>query len=183
MSMTKPLIVAYFDGDPEVRILSHFAHTPFELDGERFESVECFWVHLKTEDPKLRKLIAKIPDGLEVKRVGIQLKNEMRSFGATSMFSYHGQLYNVGSEAHHILIERANRAKVDQNPAVRDALIESGTRPLRHMLRNRYGQWRVGNSPALPAVVFDNMLMKIRTELFHNNFRPTLPLPDGIKTD
>jgi predicted NAD-dependent protein-ADP-ribosyltransferase YbiA (DUF1768 family) len=40
----KNIINIGFKGETETeRMLSNFAHTPFELDGVRYESVEGFW--------------------------------------------------------------------------------------------------------------------------------------------
>jgi predicted NAD-dependent protein-ADP-ribosyltransferase YbiA (DUF1768 family) len=173
---TNTLIIAFFDGDPEVKILSNFAHTPFELDGYQYESVEGFWQSLKTEDEELRNIIRTLY-GISAKRAGRMVR------GSASVFTYMNNLYRVGSEAHHKLFERAIRAKVSQNKEVEDSLRESGNLILKHMLKNKYNQWRVGDSPSLPAFVFENILMKIRTELQQNSFVPTLELPKGITED
>lgn len=174
--MNKPVIIAYFDGDEEGKILSHFAWTPFELDGIKYNTVEGFWQSLKTEIPVLREKIGKL-DGLAAK----QAANTIKRYGnSANIFTYQDKLYSVGSQAHHILLERANRAKYAQCEEARQALIATKNRPLKHMLKNKFNQWRLGNSPALPAITFERMLEQIRTELLDGTFEENLPLPNGI---
>lgn len=172
----KPLIIAFFDGDPEVKLLSNFANTPFTLDGVTYQSVECFWQSLKTENAQARLDIAAITDGLEVKRIGAELRKE------SNVFTYDDKLYMAGSKEHHLLLERAIRAKVGQNPSVLVCLERTENRILRHMIKNRFGQWRTGDSPALPARVFEDILTRIRQEILNCSFtdRTLEPLPRGL---
>jgi protein GP30.3 len=174
MTNSTPLIVGFFDGDEEVRILSNFAQTPFSLDDLTYQSVEGFWQGLKTEMPMFRRNIAEL-HGLAAKSAG-----RVVATGNSRLFTYMTRLYIVGSEAHHVLLERAIRAKTAQNPAVQYVFAASQNRPLRHMIRSRYGTWRVGDSPALPAIVFEQILTRIRSELQSNTFVETLSLPAGI---
>lgn len=156
------------------RVLSNFARTPFVLDGVRYESTEVFWQCLKIADVEARAMMAEVTDPLAAKRIGNQFLN------GSQIFTYGGQLYRIGSREHHTLLERAIRAKVAQNDSVRRALLESGNATIRHLLMNKYGQFRVGNSPQLPAMVFEAMLTNIRTELQKGTFQETLPLPIGF---
>lgn len=176
--MTKPLIIAYFGGDPEVRLLSNLAHTPFTLDDQRYESVETFWHSLKTEVIAERKEIAAITDGWEVKQLGGMIPKK------SNVFTYGDNLYMVGSREHHILLERAIRAKVGQNPSVLVCLERTEDRVLRHMIVNRFGQFRTGDSPALPARVFEDILTRIRQEVltcsFKDQYESLPPLPKGL---
>lgn len=54
------------------RLLSNFAHTPFILDGETFESVEGYWYWIQTGDERLRHL-----HGFEAKDLGRRLAAQM----------------------------------------------------------------------------------------------------------
>ena len=170
-----PLIVAYYDGDSEVQLLSNFALTPFLLDEMKYQSVEGFWQGLKTEIPSIRSDIAMLSRGLDAKRIGQELST-------SNIFSYAGNLYARGSEQHHALLERAIRAKTQQNIEVQKCFIDSYPRPLLHMIKNRFGQLRTGDSPTLPAKVFEDILQRIRIELIENTFDfETLPvLPSGF---
>src|SRR5690348_3907726 len=170
----KPIIIAYYDGDEEGKILSNFAKTPFALDGQQYWTVEAFWQSLKTEDPIIREKVASLHEGIDAKQLGKFLSSTKQ------IFTYQGKLYRVGSEAHHQLLERALRAKTAQNPTVQEALQKTGIRPLRHALKNRFGQWRPGDSPALPAITFELLWTRIRQELRDGTFHETLPLPQGI---
>lgn len=171
------LIVAYYGGDEEVRLLSNFAHTPFVLDGERYESVEGFWQSLKTEDPILRRKIASMVEPLDTRQLGRSVAN------GSSVFTYRNKMYVVASLEHHILLERAIRAKVDQNEDVALQLLQSHPRPLRHRTRNRFGVWRPGDSPSLPAIVFENILLRIREELVADRFVADMPQPEGLSVE
>lgn len=171
----KPLIVSYYDGDSDVQCLSNFARTPFELDRIKYFTVEAFWQSLKFHDPIMRAKVASLTEGFDAKQMGQKAQGTL-----VTWFEYKGNYYKVGSPDHHLLLERAIRAKVAQNQSVRNALKLSGTRPLKHMLRSPYGTWRPGDSPSLPARTFENMLMEIREELSRGFFTPDLPLPPGI---
>lgn len=174
--MNTPLIVAYYDGDSEVQILSNFANTPFTLDGISYLCVEGFWQSLKTEDQIIRQRFSHL-GGLDAKQLGNQIKS------GAQVFTYKNKLYRVGSQQHHILLERAIRAKTEQNPQVVESFRLSGWRPLKHMLKNKYNQWRPGDSPSLPAIAFENILLKLREELALNKFTPTIDLPAGLTDD
>lgn len=174
MSLRDAIIIAYFDGDEDYKILSNFAVTPFKLDGVTYQTVEAFWQCLKVPDSELRAKVAALPDGITAKSVSKLIPS------AAQHFEYEGNIYKVGSEAHHKLLERAIRAKVEQNIEVRHALLLSGVRPLKHMLVNKFGGWRSGDSPALPAIVFERILTTIRTELHEGRFVPDMPLPKGL---
>jgi predicted NAD-dependent protein-ADP-ribosyltransferase YbiA (DUF1768 family) len=170
-----PLVIAYFGGDPEVKILSNFARSPFQLDNHRYYTVEAYWQMLKVDNEITRQKMRLIEDGYEAKQYGSMLKVESKQ-----LFTYEGQLYQAGSEAHHGLLERAIRAKTGQSSIVKKTLIQTGNRPLKHMLRNKFGTWRTGDSPSLPAIVFEDIWTKIREELINDEFSEFMALPDGV---
>jgi len=170
----KPLVIAYFNGDPSVKILSNFAHTPFVLDGLKYQTVEGFWQMLKTEDETVRYAMRNLTSGVEVKKLSMSYTSY------AGVFSYMGNLYAVASKEHHILLERAIRAKIAQNVDVWQTLIETGDRPLKHLLRNRFGQWRVGDSPSLPAIVFERILTDARKECIETGTLTLPSIPQGI---
>lgn len=169
----KPLIIAYFDGDEEVKLLSNFAPTPFVLDGRKYGTVESFWQSLKFDDEIMRNKVASLTEGVDAKQMG-------KFAPIAQVFLYEGDFYRIASQEHHILLERAIRAKVAQNENVEIALRNSHPRLLKHMIKNRFGTWRAANSPALPAVTFERILTKIRNELIMDIFNPDLPLPSGF---
>jgi len=66
-------IVSHAEG-PE-HLLSNFAHTPFELDGMCFESVEGLLQGLKEEDPEKQvRIFGK--HGKQAKRAGTKARNQ-----------------------------------------------------------------------------------------------------------
>lgn len=173
----QPLVIAYFDGDKEVQLLSNFAYSPFELDGIKYFTVEAFWQSLKFVDPIMRAKVASLSDGWDAKQMGHFAKGTL-----STRFEYKGNIYKIGSSEHHFLLERALRAKTEQNEEVQKVLLSTGNRLLLHRFKTKYGAWRPGDSPALPASMFEFMWMLIRTELQTCVFRAELPLPDGIQS-
>jgi predicted NAD-dependent protein-ADP-ribosyltransferase YbiA (DUF1768 family) len=174
-STNSPVIIAFFfDGEPPFRVLSNFAYSPFKLDDILYNSVEAFWQSLKTEIPALRQEIYTMW-GLPAKQAGRLVQQQ-----GTSLFTYVGNIYKIGSEQHHTLLERALRAKFGQHTDSKNALLATGNRPLKHVIKNKFGQFRPGDSPALPAIVFERMLLKIREELQDNTFNETIEIPKGL---
>lgn len=55
------------------RLLSNFAHTPFECEDGRFASVEGYWYWLGTSDPRRERL--RELHGYEAKRIGRELRS------------------------------------------------------------------------------------------------------------
>lgn len=174
--MTDSLIIAYYDGDSEVQILSNFARTPFELDGYFYESVEGFWQSLKTDDPIMRQKFSSLY-AADARQLGRSLAFKTRKY-----FTYYSRRYVIGSPEHHTLLERAMRAKTGQNGEVVRCLKLSQNRPLSHCLKTPDGRWRPANSPALPASVFERIWDQIRLEVINDKFVPywDITLPQGI---
>src|SRR5262245_49804869 len=63
----EPINVISASRDPRAQLISNFAHTPFDLDGEHYESVEGFWQGLRFEARAERRRIAALW-GKEAKR-------------------------------------------------------------------------------------------------------------------
>lgn len=87
------------------RLLSNFAHTPFKLGDNWFESVEGWWYWRKTGDERLRHL-----HGLEAKHLGQSLPQR---FGGPIADPTREELLAV------------YQAKCDQNPRVRELLLKN----------------------------------------------------------
>lgn len=173
----EPVVIAFYDGDESGRMLSNFAYSPFILDEKHYSTVEGFWQSLKFgHDPVMQEKIALMTDGIDAKQQG-------RFAPSAQVFEYCNNLYAVGSQAHHVLLERALRAKFGQNELYRTILLDTGVRPLKHRFKNRHGVWRSGDSPRLPAIVFERILEQIRYELKEGTFREEMALPVGIDTN
>ncbi len=146
----RPLNVVSTSTNEAARLLSNFAHTPFVLDDLRYHSVEGFYVSLKFSDAKKRREMAKL-FGAEAKDAGKSTKPTETTYGGVTI--------KMGSAEHQALIGRAIRAKIEQNPAVAKALIESYPRELIHDT-GRPDHPKTN----FPAAVFVKVLTELRDE-------------------
>jgi hypothetical protein len=71
--------------------------------------------------------------------------------------SYGGEDIVVGTWAHWRLMERACRAKFEQNAEARAALLATGERPLTHILPH--------DSKSIPGAIMADIWMRIRKSL------------------
>jgi predicted NAD-dependent protein-ADP-ribosyltransferase YbiA (DUF1768 family) len=116
--MPEPLNVVSNSVDPIARMISNFAVAPFELDSRRYRSVESFWQGLKFSDEHDRRPLADL-DGPQARSEG-----DKHGYGAT--VNYGGEDIVVGTSAHWRLMERACRAKFEQNAEAGAALLSTG---------------------------------------------------------
>jgi predicted NAD-dependent protein-ADP-ribosyltransferase YbiA (DUF1768 family) len=135
--------------DPIARMISNFATAPFDLDGQRYQSVESFWQGLKFPSDSDRRRLAQL-EGAQARGEG-----EKQGYGAT--VSYGGQEIAVGTWSHWQLMERACRAKFEQSAEARAALLATGDRPLTHIVRR--------DSKTIPGVIMAQIWMRIRKDL------------------
>ncbi len=137
------------DAPPPFDLISNFAHTPFELDGARFASVEGFWQSLRVDDPAERTRIAAL-HGTDAKRAtGTAARRET--------FVHGGRTIHAGTYAHWRLMRRAVIAKFAQNAEARAALLATGTRPLTHKVRS--------DSRTIPGVIMADIWMAVRRRI------------------
>jgi predicted NAD-dependent protein-ADP-ribosyltransferase YbiA (DUF1768 family) len=125
----------------DLGILSNFAATPFLLRGKRYASVEGFWqMMLYPEGPDdaransagivwrhTRDEVAQM-SGFEAKDAGTLAEENMRSMGI-DWVTFEGKRMAYRSKAkgeHYRLILEAMRAKLAQNPKVREILLATG---------------------------------------------------------
>lgn len=137
--------------DWRAKRLSNFSADPFVLDGVRFASVEGFIQGTKFPESDLRRKQAFQSVGREAKRFGKDVKRKF--------VWWQGQTIPYGSQEHHRLIERAIRAKFEQNHEALKALIATKDMTLTHDL----GHSESPNT-SLPAKVFCDILTLIREE-------------------
>jgi len=154
------LNIASYSDDWRAQLLSSFAHTPFSLwcgaREIRLESVEGFWQGLKfSEGSAARERIFALW-GLDAKRAGANA-SPIETVG------FCGERIEVGSPRHHQLAEKAMRAKLDQNPDVRRALLATAGLRLTHELVDETGG-PVPDSLTLPASVFCAIWTRLRQE-------------------
>jgi predicted NAD-dependent protein-ADP-ribosyltransferase YbiA (DUF1768 family) len=145
----EPINVTSMSPDPQVKLISNFAHAPFELDGEEYASVEGFWQGLKFEKRADRRRIAEL-SGKQARNAG-----EEQPYGES--ITYAGEAIPVGTWRHWELMERACRAKFTQNDEAREALLATGNRPLTHRVRR--------DSKSIPGVIMADIWMRIRRSL------------------
>lgn len=145
----EPINVTSSAADANLRLISNFAHTPFELDGKQYASVEGFWQGLKFADERRRREIALLHGGA-ARRAGIEAP-------AAVTFEYAGQSFRVGTIDHWRLMERACWEKFSQHDSARNALLGTGDRPLVHKTRK--------DSQTIPGVIMADIWMRIRRRL------------------
>jgi predicted NAD-dependent protein-ADP-ribosyltransferase YbiA (DUF1768 family) len=130
----------------ELGILSNFAATPFTLRGSRYASVEGFWqMMLYPEGPAdprakvpgvawqhTREAVARMT-AFEAKDAGTAAEENMRKMGI-DWVTFEGKRFAYRAKTkgdHYRLILEAMRAKLDQNPQVRQVLLSTGDLILR----------------------------------------------------
>jgi predicted NAD-dependent protein-ADP-ribosyltransferase YbiA (DUF1768 family) len=131
------------------RPISNLAHTPFELHGRAYASVEAFWQGLKFPDEDRRFQIAAL-HGVEAKQAGRDAPD-----GETLI--YGDKTIPVGRPGHWALMKQACRAKFTQNAEARAALLATGERPLTHRVRR--------DSETIPGVITADIWTRIRATL------------------
>jgi predicted NAD-dependent protein-ADP-ribosyltransferase YbiA (DUF1768 family) len=130
----------------ELGILSNFAATPFTFRGKRYASVEGFWQMMLypegPDDPRStapgimwphrREEVAQMI-AFQAKEAGDAAEENMRKMGI-DWVTFEGRRMEYRSKKkadHYRLIVEAMRAKLDQNPRVREVLRATGDLVLR----------------------------------------------------
>jgi predicted NAD-dependent protein-ADP-ribosyltransferase YbiA (DUF1768 family) len=135
--------------DEEIgRLMSHFAHTPFTLDGVEFGSVEAFYTWLVVSgDPDRQAKVAPM--------WGARAKRECPQ-GRPDLIDYHGRTIDFGSDEHHELVLNANRAKLAAYPEIAHAFLATAPRPIVHILPGHEDD---------PQEAFCRIMRQLRDEL------------------
>jgi predicted NAD-dependent protein-ADP-ribosyltransferase YbiA (DUF1768 family) len=141
-----PINVVSNSQDPAVRLISNFATAPFELNGQRYTSVESFWQGLKFTNASDRRRLARL-EGARAQKEG-----EKQGYGRA--IEYGGKEFPVGTWEHWQLMERACSAKFERNPEALNALLSTGNRPLEHRVRR--------DSKTIPGAIMADIWMRIR---------------------
>ena len=144
----------------ELGLLSNFAPTPFTYHGKTYASVEGFWQMMLypegPEDPRARARgiewkhtrdeVAAMT-AFEAKRAGDLAWANMKKLGI-DWVSFDGKRLPYWSPSpgeHYRLIREAMRAKLEQNPRVREVLLSTGDlvlKPDHHQEKNAPPEWR-----------------------------------------
>jgi hypothetical protein len=164
------LNIASYSDDWRSRLLSTFAHTPFDMtlgdEPVHCESVEGFWQGLKWPGGSAdRERVFRLW-GLEAKLAG--------AAAPTGEIDVSGNTIPRGSPAHHELAAQAMRAKLEQNPAVEDALRATAGLRLTHELIDEHRD-PVSDSVTLPKAVFVDIWTRLRDEIASDRTDHTRP--------
>ncbi len=125
----------------ELGILSNFAATPFTFRGQRYASVEGFWQMMFYPEgpgdlrakapgitwPHTRAEVARMT-AFDAKDAGTAGEENMRKLGI-DWVTFEGKRMQYRSKKkadHYRLVVAAMRAKLEQNPKVREILLETG---------------------------------------------------------
>lgn len=144
-----PLNITYDDAPMPLRLISNLAETAFELDNRFYSSVEGFWQGLKLPEEVDRQRLAEL-SGHAAKSAGPASKPGDR-------IVYDRREIVVGTVDHWELMERACRAKFEQDEDARAALLSTGARPLEHKVKV--------DSRTIPGVIMADIWMRIRADL------------------
>jgi predicted NAD-dependent protein-ADP-ribosyltransferase YbiA (DUF1768 family) len=156
----------------ELGILSNFAATPFTYRGQRYASVEGFWQMMLYPEgpgdprseakgivwPHTREQVAQMT-AFDAKDAGTFAEDNMRKMGI-DWVTFEGKRMPYRSTEkgeHYRLIVDAMRAKLAQNPKVREILLATGNLVLRPD--------HVGEKDEAPEWRYDQVWMEIRREL------------------
>ncbi|WP_366140705.1 PAS domain S-box protein [uncultured Castellaniella sp.] len=146
----KTINVAFTSDDWRGVALSNFTLSPFELDGVPLASVEGFIQGIKFPPGHPAREQAFVSSAWEAKACGE---------GADKRFAYWDEAsVEFGSDAHHRLVERALRARFDQNEGLRRVL--QSTRGLD--ILHQTGEGPEPDRTSLPAALFCRILSDIR---------------------
>ena len=146
--------------DWRAKRLSNFSDDPFELDGRRFASVEGFIQGIKFPDGDPRRSLAFVSVGAQAKRIGHDAFDPKSAVWGRRVVWWGREQIPFGSFMHQRLIERAIRAKFEQNERARRALLATAGTKLTHDMGHPESRYT-----SLPARVFCDILTRIRTEL------------------
>jgi predicted NAD-dependent protein-ADP-ribosyltransferase YbiA (DUF1768 family) len=134
---------------PRFAPISNLAHTPFELGGQRYASIEGFWQGLKRLDPVERRAMAKLWGG--------EARERGASVDQPAEFHYEGVKIAAGSPEHWALMRAACEAKFTQHDEARIALLATEERWLTHKVRR--------DSRTIPGPIMADIWMQIRARL------------------
>jgi predicted NAD-dependent protein-ADP-ribosyltransferase YbiA (DUF1768 family) len=144
----------------ELGILSNFAPTPFVLYGQRYASVEGFWQMMLypegPDDPRgkfpgiawphTREEVGSMT-AFDAKDAGVVGEENMKKM-AIDWVTFRGKRMkyrSMGKGNHYRIIVEAMRAKLEQNPKVKEILLSTGhlvLRPDHYQEENPPPEWR-----------------------------------------
>ncbi len=145
----EPINVVSNSTNPIARVISNLSDFAFDLDGERYRTVESFWQGLKFADPVDRRRVAQL--------YGPQARGDGSRQDYPVAIDYAGRQIMPGTWDHWQLMEQACLAKFEQNQEAAAALVATDERPLIHVVRR--------DSRTIPGVIMASIWMRIRKRL------------------
>ncbi len=147
--------------DWRAKEISNFPRYPFVLDNVLLASPEGFiqGVKLPPENPNRKIAFASV--GIAAKRIGREARSITRF---TKCVWWKEKEIEYRSQEHFDLIERAIRAKFEQNPKAMKALLATAGMVLTHDLGHPESQYT-----SLPRKVFCDILTRLREEKLKAN--------------
>ncbi len=126
----------------ELGLLSNFAATPFNFGGKKYASLEGFWQMMKypegEQDPRMSKKVkweftrdqVSAMSAFDAHAAGVKAEQNMKELGI-DWISFDGKRLVFKTvpqdiDRHYTIIESAMRAKVEQNPKVKEVLMATG---------------------------------------------------------
>jgi predicted NAD-dependent protein-ADP-ribosyltransferase YbiA (DUF1768 family) len=144
----------------ELGILSNFAATPFTLDYKRYASVEGFWQMMLypegPDDPRARfpgitwahtRAEVSQMTAFDAKNAGELGEQNMKKMGI-DWVTFNGKrmtYWSLKKGEHYRIIIQAMRAKLEQNPKVKEILLSTGSlvlRPDHYQEQNPPAEWQ-----------------------------------------
>lgn len=143
---------------PEIeRQLSNLYPSPFTLDGVEYASVEAFRMYIKYPEEYLDRENIKTLSGLKAKLSWNDAK-------FIKSFIYQWNEIVMWSDGHHALLKRAIKAKLEQNPDILQALLNTGDRLLIHIVFTKDRQFLLADSKTIPWEKFAQIYTELRDE-------------------
>ncbi|MFA6236865.1 MAG: hypothetical protein WC635_06010 [Bacteriovorax sp.] len=158
----------------ELGVFSNLSHSPFVLDGVKYNSIEGLWQGMKYPDPDLldderfketnwphKREEVYLLSSWDSKSAG-DLANKIYKANKFSLINYKDHKFNyndgrAGSAFHLDLITKAITGKINQNPAIKKLLIQTKgliLKPDHKMKEDSLGSYK-----------YHEILMKIRDEI------------------
>lgn len=139
--------------------LSNLAFSPFVMDSMYYASVEWFWQWLKFDDESKRREIAKM--FWYKSKYWINFDDMSKN----NFFTYRWLRYEVWWQEHQLLMKKAIRCKLEQNPEILKLLIETWDKKLIHSPKKK--DWTLyPDSITIPAEIFCRFYTELRKEFF-----------------
>lgn len=137
--------------------LSNLYPSPFTLDWVGYASIEAFRMHIKYPKwyPNREKI--RLLSWMDAKRSWDDAK-------FIKSFIYQWKIIEMWSDEHHTLLKRALKAKLEQHPDILQALLDTGDRPLAHIIFAKDTKFLLPDSKIIPWEKLAQLYTELRNE-------------------